>query len=84
MQFPKPPPSKVTASKAPGTLNPPAPPDTFDQFAVLFQFPEAVALQNLLAAFVLFERQNIKVAHKISKRCLMILDSYSSPKIQLG
>ncbi len=40
----------VTASAAPGTLAPPAPPETVDQLAVLFQFEGAAATQKRLAA----------------------------------
>jgi hypothetical protein len=40
---------KVTASAGPGTENPPAPPETFDQFAVLLQLPGDEATQNRCA-----------------------------------
>jgi hypothetical protein len=41
---------KLTASPATGTLNPPAPPETFDQLAVLFQLDGVADTQKRLAA----------------------------------
>ena len=41
--------SKYTSSADVGTLAPVGPPEVADQLAVLFQFPEAAPLQNLVA-----------------------------------
>ena len=49
-----PPPSKITASEAPGTLAPEAPPEVADQLAVVFQLavaPVAAPTQYLSAPY---------------------------------
>jgi hypothetical protein len=43
----------VTLSPAPGTLKPPAPPETFDQLAVLFQLEATEETQKRFAAVAL-------------------------------
>ena len=55
--------SKVTASAIPGTLNPPAPPETFDQLAALFQL-EGPAETQKRAAAELMETLSNKTKHK--------------------
>ena len=47
---------KITASASPGTVNPPAPPETLDQLAGLFQLDAIADTQNRLAAETLSER----------------------------
>jgi hypothetical protein len=45
LQFPVPPPSKITASVNPGTELPPAPPEAVDQLETLFQLEAVAATQ---------------------------------------
>ena len=54
----------VTASPATGTLKPPAPPETFDQLAVLFQLDGAAETQKRLAACVWKDRDRTKTKHR--------------------
>jgi hypothetical protein len=50
VQLPNPRLLNVTRSATPGTLKPPAPPETFDQLAILLQLEGAAALQKRFAA----------------------------------
>ena len=50
VQFPRPWLLNVTLSFVPGTLKPPAPPETFDQLAGLFQLDDELAIQKRFAA----------------------------------
>ncbi len=60
-------------SATPGTLKPPAPPETFDQLAALFQFDAAFAIQYR-AAIEVFDKLINRSKNKLSLPFLMNMD----------